>query len=86
MTVLMWILQVIVFLVIWKVVHLLFWNLRKGSGASSLLWSMLMTLVIAILGVIVAHMAHSSWVIVVGGSIILGIANGEYEYNRQLTR
>ncbi len=84
--ILMWFVQIIAFLVVWKVVHLLFWNLRKGAGASSLVWAMVMTFVIAVLGVIIAHTSHTAWAILLGVSVLLGIANGEYEYNRELTR
>lgn len=86
MAILLWVLQMIVALVVWKVVHLLFWNLRRGFGIASLLFSMFVTFVIGLLIVLLAHVGYGSWFFVIGVSVILGVANGEYEYNRGLTR
>ena len=85
MTVVIWIVQIIVLLVIWKGVHLLFWNLRKMLASTSLLLTMLVTVVIAILGVLLAHAVRGDWWLVVAFGVLLGLANGEYEYNRSLS-
>lgn len=82
MGVVIWILQVVVFLVLWKVVHLVFWNLRKMVGSRSLILTMVITLLIAVLAVIGTRAWHTSWAEVVTMGIIVGLANGEYEYNR----
>ncbi|MCY0875655.1 MAG: hypothetical protein OWT28_05245 [Firmicutes bacterium] len=77
-----WILQVLVLLVVWKVIHLLYWNLRKALRSPSVFLSMVATLVIAVLGVVAAHVWHSAWSEVLLVGVLLGIAGGEYEYNR----
>lgn len=81
-----WILQVIVLLVAWKLVHLFFWNMRKMLGSQSLVLSMLITLVIAVAGVLVSHIWHTDWSEVIVLGALLGVANGEYEYNRGTTK
>ncbi len=85
MGVLIWILQVVVFLVIWKAVHLLFWNLRRLSGATSLAVTILVSLLIGMVGVICARAVHTPWAAVIAMAVLLGVANGEYEYNRSIS-
>ncbi len=85
MAVIWWILQIVLLLVVWKVVHLLFWNLRKMLASASLLLTMLVTAVIAILGVVLAHAVHGDWWLTIAFGVMLGLANGEYEYNRNLS-
>lgn len=77
-----WILQVIVLLVVWKLIHLLFWNVRKVIGSGSLLLTMGITLIIAVIAVLVAHIWHTDWSQVIALAVLLGIAGGEYEYSR----
>ncbi len=81
-----WILEVLVFLILWKVVHLLVWNLRKLLGIDSLLLSMVITLLIAIVAVSVFHAISGVWPQVIVAGILLGVVNGEYEYNRSQTK
>ena len=83
---LVWILQLIVFLVVWKAVHLLFWNIRRLSDATSLAVTMLVTLLIGIVGVICARAISAPWPAVIATAVLLGVANGEYEYNRGISR
>lgn len=79
-----WVLQIVVFLALWKAAHLLFWNLRKMIGSTTLLLAMLITLLIAVLAVVLAHAEHAAWAEVMAYGLLLGVANGEYEYNRGL--
>ncbi|MCY0902908.1 MAG: hypothetical protein OWU32_12145 [Firmicutes bacterium] len=81
-----WLVQLVALLVIWKVVHLLFWNMRKMLASSSLLLTMVITLLIGVAGVVFAHTWHGAWSQVLVLAVILGCASGEYEYNRTVTR
>jgi len=85
MEVWLWLLQILILLVAWKLVHLFFWNMRKMLANKSLLLSMLITLLIAILAVSLAHTWHSAWSQTLIVAALLGIANAEYEYNRTQT-
>ncbi|KYP81724.1 hypothetical protein [Ferroacidibacillus organovorans] len=83
MGLLVWILQIIAFLVVWKVVHLLYWNARKLLGSRSLLLTMFVTFCIALLAVILFHAFHTVWAGVLIAAFVLGIGNAEYELNRE---
>ncbi len=85
MGILVWFLQVIVFLFVWKAAHLLFWNIRRLSGAASLPVTLLVTLLIGLAGVICARTITTPWAAVIATALLLGVANGEYEYNRSIS-
>ena len=80
--VLVWIGQIVAFLAVWKVAHLLFWNLRKMTGFTSLFVAMAATLLIALAAVALLRAVDDSWAKVLLAALIVGVANGEYEYNR----
>lgn len=82
MGILVWIVQIVAFLAVWKVAHLLFWNARRMTGFTSLPVTMAVTLFIAIVTVVLLHAVRGAWVEILLTALIVGVASGEYEYNR----
>ena len=82
MGILVWIVQIVAFLAVWKAAHLLFWNARRMTGFASLPVTMAVTLFIAIVTVALLHAVRGAWVEILLTALIVGVASGEYEYNR----
>ena len=85
MTIVEWILQIFLFLIIWKLTHIVFWFLRKKLSIPSLLLAAMITACIAVLAVIILHSIHGVYPLLIMVAILLGLASGEYEYNRTLS-
>ncbi|MFC4766431.1 hypothetical protein [Effusibacillus consociatus] len=77
-------LQVLVFLILLKASHILYWNLRK----SYYIHPWLLETCIAVVLVALFHFVTSVWVLVIVSSIVLGLIRGDQESksvsNRQL--
>lgn len=77
--------QVIVFLILLKLSHIAFWNLKKSFYVHP--W--LLETVIAIALVVLFHFLSSVWALVIASAIALGVIRGDQEEtkpasNRQL--
>ncbi len=82
MGILVWLVQIVAFLAVWKAAHLLFWNARRMTGLTSLPVTMGVTLVIAIVTVAFLHAVRGAWAEILLTALMVGVASGEYEYNR----
>nr|NNM89961.1 hypothetical protein [Bacilli bacterium] len=80
-----WILQILFFLIVWKLTHILFWYFRRKLSVPSLLLAAIITACIAVLAVIILHVVHGVYPLLSMVAILLGLASGEYEYNRTLS-
>ena len=83
MAVLIWVVQGVAFLAVWKAAHLLFWNARRMMPFRSLPAAMAVTAAIAAASVAVVHAARGDWATALAVAALLGVATGEYEYNRR---
>lgn len=82
MGILVWVMQIVAFLAVWKVAHLLFWNARRMTGLASLPVAMGVTLLIAMAAVVLLHAVRGAWAEILLTALMVGLASGEYEYNR----
>jgi uncharacterized membrane protein YczE len=83
MAVLGWILQALVFLAAWKIAHLLYVNLRRLLRASSLALAVVAAAILAAGAVVIVHAPAGAWARDLLTAVLVGVAGGEFEFNRQ---
>ncbi len=80
---LLWMAQACACVLMWKLCHVLFWNVRRLVRVQSFAMAASVTTVVALAVVALVHADVGAWLKLVACGGLIGIAVAEYEWDRE---